>query len=402
MSTTPDGKIVCEICGSGVHSIELHLEKVHPGWGDLARYEREFPGKPIFSEIAKQKLAEQKAAKEAAAATPAPSAPLRANLAAPPMSSTKKALHEVFGLPETTVGVKNNRGQPIPVTVYGKGDWQNMVPEVDPNYVFDVGTLKDGLMALELNLPWLSYGHAGTGKTTLVEQICARTNRPLLRIQHTINTEESHIVGQWTLRGGQTHFELGPLAMAMRYGWVYLADEYDFALPSVVGVYQPILERSAAGKGKSLVIKDADIANRVIQPHDAFRFVATGNSNGSGDEHGLYQGVQIQNAANYDRFNICTRIEYMAPELEQKVIEGQAAVAAAEAQRFVEFGTAVRKAFDAKQISHTVSPRTLIAAAMIGKRRNSARIGLTLAFINKLSSVDREAVDSVAKRIFGD
>ena len=37
----------------------------------------------------------------------------------------------------------------------------------------------------------------------------------------------------------------------MKHGWVYLADEYDFAFPQILGVYQPVLE------GEALVIKEA-------------------------------------------------------------------------------------------------------------------------------------------------
>lgn len=47
----------------------------------------------------------------------------------------------------------------------------------------------------------------------------------------------------------------------MKHGWMYLADEYDFAQPNVLSVYQAVLE------GKPLYIKEADAANRVIKPH---------------------------------------------------------------------------------------------------------------------------------------
>lgn len=164
--------------------------------------------------------------------------------------------------------------------------------------------------------------------------------RPLLRVQHTLNTEESHIVGQWTAKGGETKFELGPLALAMKHGWVYLADEYDFALPSVLSVYQPVLE------GKSLVVKEADAENRIIRPHENFRFVATGNTNGSGDETGLYQGTSIQNAANYDRFEVVLQARYMAHELEARILTNQAKIPESDAKRIVEFASRVREGFE--------------------------------------------------------
>lgn len=283
MSATPvpaAARIKCEICGAEVHSIRIHLQKDHPDT-TVEQYVADYPGAPLLSELAKQKLAEQKLAEQetakkavAPAATVEMAATATAATVTPiPVASVKKALHEVFGLGKVK-GALNARGDSIPVTVLTPSN-PELVPDVDGNYVYELENLKNALMAVELDIPLYVWGHAGTGKTTLIEQICARTSRPVLRVQHTVNTEESHIVGQWTARGGETIFELGPLAMAMKHGWVYLADEYDFALPSVLSVYQPVLE------GKALVIKEADAANRIIRPHPNFRFIATGNTNGS-------------------------------------------------------------------------------------------------------------------------
>ena len=378
-------RVKCEICGAQVHSIQLHLRDDHKDW-TIERYREEFPGAELLSDLAKKKIAEREAAvKKAerevaegrAAPAPAPS-----------------AMHEVFGLGKVK-GAMSARGNPIPVTVLPAGEYAELVPDVDPNYVFELDNLKNALMAVELDIPLYVWGHAGTGKTTMLENICARTNRPMLRVQHTVNTEEAHIVGQWTARAGDTHFELGPLAMAMKHGWVYLADEYDFALPSVLSVYQPILE------GKPLVIKEADAANRIIRPHKNFRFMATGNTNGSGDDTGLYQGTNIQNAANYDRFHMVLEVKYMKKELETQILVNQAKIDKADAEKLVDFANRVRESYDGNKISSPISPRTLIASAQIGLRKGSYRAGINLSFANKLSKVDKEVVDGLAQRVFG-
>lgn len=377
-------KIKCEICGAEVHSIEAHLRDHHSGI-TVEAYKAKYPNSPLLSQAAIDMIAKRKAA-EARPATP---------LAEEPASGTGpllRALSEVFGLP-ANMG-NGAKGNPIKIKCYTPSE-PTMVPDVDDNYVFDVENLKNALMALEMKRPLYVWGHAGTGKTTLIEQICARTGRMLLRVQHTVNTEEAHIVGQWTARGGETIFELGPLAMAMKHGWVYLADEYDFALPSVLSVYQPVLE------GKSLVIKEASGENRVIRPHPDFRFVATGNTNGSGDEYGLYQGTSIQNAANYDRFNMVIEMKYMAPALEKQILIKQARMHEADAEKMVDFAKKVREGFDSRKVSSPISPRTLIAASEIGIGKGSYRAGITLAFAGKLPRVDREFVDSLAQRIFG-
>jgi cobaltochelatase CobS len=67
----------------------------------------------------------------------------------------------------------------------------------------------------------------------------------------------------------------------------------------------------------------------------------------------------------------------------------------------VDFANRVRESYAAGQISNTISPRTLINAARLGLLRGSWRLGLTLAFVNKMSKVDREVVSGLAQRVFG-
>ena len=136
-----------------------------------------------------------------------------------------RPFHEVFSLGRVKEAL-NGRGEPVPVKVMeAPASFRNMVPDVDLNYVFNLDILKTLMLGLEMNIPVYLWGHAGVGKTTIFEQIAARTGRPTLRVQHTANMEEEHVIGGWRLRDGRTIFELGPLAMAMKNGWLYIADE---------------------------------------------------------------------------------------------------------------------------------------------------------------------------------
>lgn len=409
---TQDDKITCHVDGAQTHSISMYLKKNHPEL-TLAEYQEKFPGEPVISPYA-QHLLDQKAkdatvqAEDAAVtkAAPAPGKVEMVGTAEPaaasvstlvkPGSLTKQPFHEVFGLGKIKQAL-SSRGDEIPITVLSAHDSANQafVPSQNETYVYDIDELKNAIMAIDLNIPCYIWGHKGTGKSELWEQICARTNRPHFRVQHTGNTEESHVVGQWTVKGGQTVFELGPLPLAMKNGWVYVADEYDFAMPSVLSVYQAVLE------GKALVIKEADVENRVIHPHPNFRFVATGNTNGSGDETGLYQGTTLQNSANYDRFGMVVHKKYMAAAAESLILQKRLKMVAADADKLVSFANSVREAYDASKISETISPRTLIFAATIGIKRGSFVQGVTLSYINKLTKIDAEAVKGMAERIFG-
>jgi cobaltochelatase CobS len=383
-ATLDDGKIECQIDGARVHSIKIHIRDNYADAWSIERYQREFPGAPLLSKLAEDAVRRRKEEikKEAAGE-----------------ETDRKPMHEVFGLPsKSTI---NPRGHQIMVRTISAADLEeedlSYVPDVDPNYVFNIELTKSALIAFELAMPAYFWGFHGTGKTTCWEQVCARTGRPFSRVQHTINTEEAHILGQYVVRDGETKFNLGPLPIAMLRGYVYCADEYDIAMPSVVAVYQPVLE------GKALVIKDAPPELRVIRPHKNFRFVATGNTNGCGDETGLYQGTQIQNAANYSRFALTEEVGYMDGKVETSVVAGQAGIGMKEAGKLVEFANEVRKAFKGGQINMTVSPRELINAAKNGLVRGGDwRAGLKLAYMNRLSRTDREVVDAFAQRMFGE
>jgi cobaltochelatase CobS len=405
MSVMTDEKIKCELDGALVHSIELHLRKNHPAVS-LDDYRKQFPTAPLLSEKAKE-LVRQAQAKKAAGA--AGSKPLT--------DFERKPLFEVFGLPKNAAN--NSRGAPIEVSVMVDLDDNQLalVPDIDPAYVFNIELVKTAIIALELNEPMYLWGYHGTGKTTILEQTCARTKRPFLRVQHTANTEESHIIGQYVVRSRPaevekldahgvkhtlienqtvTEFQLGPLPQAMIEGLVYCADEYDFAMPNVTSVYQPVLE------GKPLVIKDAPPEFRIIRPHPNFRFVATGNTNGVGDETGLYQGTNIQNAANYSRFGIVEEVEYMAPVIEAAIVSAQAGIPKGEAEKLVEFANKARDEFKAGKIGSVPSTRELIKVAKNALvRGGNYRIGLRQGFLNRLSRSDKGALDQVAQRMFG-
>jgi cobaltochelatase CobS len=385
MSTTADDeKIVCQIDNARVHMIVSHLREHHPDW-TIERYKAEFPHAPLLSEKARNLVMKNKAKRLQEKDTEVAG-----------VVRSRRPFAEVFGL--EGVEVRNNRGETLEIDMHGDHSDAAlaMIPDVDENYVFDIELAKTVLMAFGFRMPALFWGYHGTGKTSLLEQVCARIRRPFMRVQHTIGTEESHIVGQYVVKNGATEFQPGPLTIAMIEGFVYCADEYDFGMPAVLSVYQPVLE------GKSLVIKDAPPEFRVVRPHENFRFVATGNTNGGGDETGLYQGTQIQNAANYSRFGVTREVGYMDPKIETLVLMRQAQIDKDSAGKLIKFAADVREAFKGGRIGTTISPRELINAGKLGRAKaGNWKEGMELAFVNRMNRVDREVITQFAQRVFG-
>lgn len=315
---------------------------------------------------------------------------------------TQKA-NEIFGV-RLSAATKNGKGEPIMLEVAESrtDGTERFIANDDPNYVFPIEDAVSVAMGLDqrVRVPILLWGLHGSGKSTLAEQVCRKTNRPSIRVQHSVDTEASDIVGQWTLEGDKTSFHYGPLARAMRDGLVYIADEYDFALPNVLAVYQAVLE------GNPLFIKQAPEHMALVKPHLDFRFIATGNTNGSGDETGLYQGTQIQNAANYSRFGITIKIDYQKPEAEKEIISRRVGkMPEADIDNLMDFVKLVRAGYEDKSITNTISTREIIMLARLailkGKEGPNWDYAIKHAFTNRMSTIDGGAIGNIAQRIFG-
>jgi cobaltochelatase CobS len=375
-----DGKVGCRICGARVHVMQAHLKDAHPEM-TIEAYQAAHPEAPVFSRLAQAKLAERTSKAKAALVGDFEKVP--------------GFFNEIFGLGRSKAAMNASTGQPLPMDSYRTPKaLSHFVPDVDENYVFPIDLLKTVAMSWTLKENTYLWGMAGTGKSTIVEQFLARLGLPWMRVQHTRNTEEAHVIGQYVVRDGATVFEMGPLPFAMKHGLAYCADEYDFAMPAVSALYQPVLE------GKALLIKEAPEEMRIIRPHPMFRFFATGNTNGTGDETGLYQGTMVQNAANYERFGVVEEVHYPARNVEIQIVSSQGGIPKEFAEPLVDFANKAREAYAAQKLGLPPSPRAMIKAARLGAMRGDWKAGVRLAYVNRLSRVDQEAANEVLNRVF--
>jgi cobaltochelatase CobS len=167
------------------------------------------------------------------------------------------------------------------------------------------------------------------------------------------------MVGHLSVRNGSMEFEYGPLALAMKYGGLFLLNEIDLLEPSTATGLNGVLD------GEALCI--AENGGELIIPHPMFRFASTANTNGGSDETGLYQGTLRQNLAFLDRFWLC-EMGYPAREAEEKLL-GCCCPKLPESirQKMVEYAGEVRRLFMgeagagiANSIEITFSTRTLL------------------------------------------
>lgn len=408
-SNKKDVFIQCKWCGCDIHYVRAHLGSVCTGVPEQHKelkiealyqaYSDQFPDSPKLSPTVAEMLRQRAAAKEEVAPSNVEgksevTVGLHTHVYAgvEEFKTELVAAHELMGVELKQLCTPTHK--PLQVSVNINAPYPEFIPVAKKGYVFgDFELVKDVLMMLEAGIPGYLWGHAGTGKTSLPTQLCALMNRPVVRSQHTASTEEAHITGQILARDGSTYFEPGLLSLAMRNGWVYLADEYDFAFPQILGIYQPVLE------GEPLVLKEATPEWRRVSPHKRFAFIGTGNTNGSGDETGLYQGTNLQNAANFSRFGIVSHVQYMSEQAEINMLV-EFGINDEYAKKLVKFAKLIREGYDTHVISQPIGPRELLLSAKIGMMRADFSLGLSKAFINKLPSASASAATEIANRIF--
>ena len=190
--------------------------------------------------------------------------------------------------PTVEINVRDVFGIDTDMVVHGFETKTEYVPEIDPSYRFDPQTTMAILAGFEHNRRVMVQGYHGTGKSTHIEQVAARLNWPMIRVNLDSHVSRIDMVGKdaIVLKDGQqiTEFQEGILPWAVQRPVALLFDEYDAGRPDVMFVIQRVLEASG-----SLTLLDQ---NRVIRPNPNFRLFATTNTVGLGDTTGLYHGTQ--------------------------------------------------------------------------------------------------------------
>lgn len=184
-------------------------------------------------------------------------------------------------------------------------------PAIDQSYVFHEYSRDVAVWFIDSREPLYVFGPTGCGKTSCIKQMAARLNYPVFEVTGHGRLEFADLLGHLTIRDGSMCFEYGPLALAMRYGGLLLLNEIDLISPEVAAGLNSVLD------GSPLCI--AENGGELITLHAMFRFAATANTNGGGDETGLYQGAVRQNLAFSDRFMLC-EMGYPNREIEEGLL----------------------------------------------------------------------------------
>ena len=199
--------------------------------------------------------------------------------------------------------------------------------------------------------PVFITGLSGNGKTLMVEQVCAELKRECIRVNISIETDESDLLGGPTLVNGNVVNRDGPVLIAMKKGAILLIDEVDRGSNKLMCL-QGILE------GKPYYNKKT---GEVVYPSSGFNVIATANTKGRGSEEGRYLS-QILDDAFLERFPITVEQEYPDAKTERKIL-----TPLIEDKDFVEclvkWADIVRQSFDQGATDEIISTRRLVHIA---------------------------------------
>ncbi|MBL4617564.1 MAG: cobaltochelatase subunit CobS [Robiginitomaculum sp.] len=276
------------------------------------------------------------------------------------------------------------------------------VPQLDTAYRFDPATTKAILAGFAHNRRVMVQGYHGTGKSTHIEQVAARLNWPMVRINLDSHVSRIDLIGKdaIVLKDGKqiTEFREGLLPWALQRPVALVFDEYDAGRPDVMFVIQRILE--ASGR---LTLLDQ---NRIISPHPSFRLFSTTNTIGLGDTTGLYHGTQQINQGQLDRWSIVVALNYLEHDAEEQIIaakmpkwnndKGRKTIAA-----MVRVADLTRNAFMNGDISTVMSPRTVLTWAENTEIFDGDTAqGFQLTFLNKCDELERPVIAEFYQRAF--
>ena len=235
-------------------------------------------------------------------------------------------------------------------------DVKSLIPIRDSNYV-PFGNYKDleTIISSKQFYPTFVTGPTGNGKSTSIEQICAKHKISIIRVNLNSLTDEDQLIGTKTLIDGNIQIVEGPVVIAMRLGIPLLLDEIDAGGANTLLCLQPILE------GKPFYFK---LKNEIIVPKFGFNIFATANTKGKGSEDGRYIGTNVLNEAFLERFAVTFQQEYPTPSIELKIVKNLMDSYKCKndkfAQTLVKWADVIRKTNESGGVDETITTRRLV------------------------------------------
>jgi nitric oxide reductase NorQ protein len=225
---------------------------------------------------------------------------------------------------------------------------QQLAQAAVPFYAEQAGEATLFEHAFRQRLPVLIKGPTGCGKTRFVEHMAARLGRPLITVSCHDDLSAADLVGRHLIGEQGTVWADGPLARAVRTGAICYLDEVVEARKDTTVVLHPLADDRR-------VLPIERTGEQLVAP-PGFMLVISYNP-------GYQNLLKSLKPSTRQRF-IALTFGYPEPAVEQSIVQAEAGVDAALAERLVRLATALRRLTD-HDLEETVSTRLLVMAARL-------------------------------------
>ncbi len=221
-------------------------------------------------------------------------------------------------------------------------------PEGVPHYIPQAQECALFEHAWRCQLPLLIKGPTGCGKTRFVEHMAARLGRPLITVSCHDDLSAADLVGRHLIGQGNTVWQDGPLARAVREGAICYLDEVVEARKDTTVVMHPLADDRR-------VLPIERTGELLIAPPE-FMLVVSYNP-------GYQNLLKALKPSTRQRF-VALSFDYPAEAVEREIVRSESGIHEDVAQGLVRLAQALRRVTD-HDLEETASTRLLVMAARL-------------------------------------
>ena len=236
-------------------------------------------------------------------------------------------------------------------------------------------------VAVNMNKPVLLSGETGTGKTSVLRHLAAKTNNGFRRLNLNGGTGTDELLGKFMLNKEGTYWIDGVLVEGMKKGYWVLLDEINAASAEVLFALHSLLDDDG-------YIVLAEHGGEIVRPHPNFRMFASMNPSHD------YVGAREMNKALMSRF-IVVKTDFPTEATESTILQHRGGVGKTVATRMLAFTKEIRSMYKAGKIQFVLSTRELLQWSNFFHHYGKYTLSAEPTILNKVGEEDLQSIQDL-------
>ena len=191
-------------------------------------------------------------------------------------------------------------------------------------------------------------GPTGCGKTRFVEHMAWRLGRPVVTVACHDDLSASDLTGRWLVRGGETVWQDGPLALAVRAGAICYLDEVVEARQDTIVVIHPLTDDRR--------ILPIEKTGEILTAAPGFQLVVSYNP-------GYQHALKDLKPSTRQRF-VAIEFDFPSPARETEIVMHESGVPRATARALTDLAVQIRRLRD-QGLAEGPGTRLLVSVARL-------------------------------------